>query len=186
MNSKTILYIAMSMDGFISSENDNIDFLNPYQIEGEDYGYQTFIDSVSHILVGRRTFEVVQAMGFQYHPDKTVYVATRSNAKSNNKNLIFYNGKLESLISQIKSTSASNIYCDGGAELANSLISKGLIDEIILSIIPVKLKTGIVLFENGRIPSTFTQTHQFNYQNGLVQHHYQKNGYLIEDEQSTK
>ena len=43
---KTILYIAMSQDGFIAGENDNINFLNPYQIEGEDYGYGNFIKTI--------------------------------------------------------------------------------------------------------------------------------------------
>ena len=33
----------MSQDGFIAGENDNIDFLNAYQVEGEDYGYKSFI-----------------------------------------------------------------------------------------------------------------------------------------------
>jgi len=36
IQNKTTLYIAMSLDGFISGENDNLDFLNPYHVEGED------------------------------------------------------------------------------------------------------------------------------------------------------
>jgi hypothetical protein len=37
----------MSEDGFIAGENDNIDFLNEFQVEGEDYGYWSFIKTIS-------------------------------------------------------------------------------------------------------------------------------------------
>ena len=82
---KTILYIAMSEDGFIAGENDNIDFLNPYQVEGEDYGYKEFVNSVGHIIVGRKTYEMVIGMGYPYHTDKIVYVATSVARQSENK-----------------------------------------------------------------------------------------------------
>ena len=169
MKCKCILYIAMSTDGFIAGENDNLDFLNPYQMDGEDYGYKNFTDSVSHIIVGRKTFEVVQGMGFPYHSDKIVYVITNSTIHSNNKNIIFYNGDLASLIKEIQSSSQMNIYCDGGAVLANSLLANDLIDEIILSIIPITLKSGTLLFENGETPEQFIQHKQIDYTNGVIQ-----------------
>ncbi len=173
MSIKTILYIAMSEDGFIAGENDSIDFLNPYQIEGEDYGYNEFINSVGNIIVGRKTYEKVIGMGFPYHPDKTVYVATRSSIQSDNGNLIYYNGSFKSLISKLKSSQHKNIYCDGGAELAKSLIVEGLIDEIILSVIPVKLETGTLLFENGMVPDHFLLKKKQAFKTGLIQYYYE-------------
>lgn len=180
MKCKCILYIAMSMDGFIAGENDNLDFLNPYQMDGEDYGYKNFTDSVSHVLVGRKTFEVVQGMGFPYHPDKIVYVITNSTIHSKNKNIIFYNGDLASLINEIQSSSKMNIYCDGGAVLAKFLIANELIDEIILSIIPIALKSGTELFKNGETPVRFKQHKQINYPNGVIQKHYRDIGKITE------
>jgi len=46
MKARTVLYIAMSQDGFIAGENDNIDFLNAYQVD-EDYVYESFIITIS-------------------------------------------------------------------------------------------------------------------------------------------
>ena len=43
----------MSEDGFIAGENDSLDFLNKFQMEGEDYGYSDFIQSVEFVVVGR-------------------------------------------------------------------------------------------------------------------------------------
>ncbi len=173
MSNRTILYIAMSEDGFIAGENDNIDFLNPYQVEGEDYGYNEFINSVGNIIVGRKTYEKVIGMGFPYHPEKAVYVATRSSIQSGIENLIYYNGRFRSLISKLKSSQHKNIYCDGGAELAKSFIEEDLIDEIILSVIPVKLETGTLLFENGMVPDHFSLKKKQTFKTGLIQYSYE-------------
>jgi len=173
MSINTILYIAMSADGFIAGENNNIDFLNPYQIEGEDYGYNEFINSVGSIIVGRKTYENVIGMGFPYHPDKTVYVATKSSRQSETENLIYYYGSFKPLITKLKSSQHKNIYCDGGAELAKSLIAEDLIDEIIVSIIPVKLETGTLLFENGRVPDHFSLKKKQAFKTGLIQYSYE-------------
>ena len=172
MISKTILYTAISSDGFLAAENDNIDFLNPYQVEGEDYGYNAFINSVGAIIVGRITYEIVTGMGYPYHPDKNVYVATRSSTKTDRENLFFYNGDMKALINHLKSSQHKNIYCDGGATLAKSLLDEKLIDEIILSVIPIKLEKGKLLFDKGIIPNDFKQKSRKEYETGLIQYHY--------------
>ena len=56
MKTKVILYIAISEDGFIAGAGDNLDFLNTVQqVEGEDYGYAQFLNSIDVVLVGRKT-----------------------------------------------------------------------------------------------------------------------------------
>jgi dihydrofolate reductase len=173
MSCKTILYIAMSEDGFIAGENDNIDFLNPYQVENEDYGYKEFINSVGYILVGRRTYEKVIGMGYHYHTDKIVYVATRNLRQSENENLIYYNGSLKALLTKLKASQHTNIYCDGGAELAQSLIAENLIDQITLSIIPIKLENGTLLFDKGMVPHNFSLKKKREFKTRLVQFSYE-------------
>tara|TARA_B110000459_G_scaffold59629_1_gene66836 strand:- start:82 stop:336 length:255 start_codon:yes stop_codon:yes gene_type:complete len=75
MNNSLVLYIASSQDGFISGESDDLSFLKLVEIE--DYGYLKFINSVGHILVGRKTYDKVISMGFPYHENKNVYVISR-------------------------------------------------------------------------------------------------------------
>ena len=83
MNNNLVLYIASSQDGFISGESDDLSFLKLVEIEGEDYGYLKFINSVGPILVGRKTYDKVISMGFPYHENKNVYVISRD--KKNRK-----------------------------------------------------------------------------------------------------
>ena len=53
---KVVLFIATSLDGYIATENDSLDWL--YKVEGEgDNGYSEFYETVDTILMGRRTYD---------------------------------------------------------------------------------------------------------------------------------
>ena len=162
----------MSEDGFIAAEGDNIGFLNDYTAEGEDYGYGKFIKSVGAIIVGRCTYDKVKSMGFPYHEDKRVFVVTRTPKDSASENLMFYSGDLSQLVAKLKLENDGNIYCDGGAEVAKKMISEGLIDELILSVIPVSLGGGTELFHKGVVPVGFKLDSTKEFESGLIQKRY--------------
>lgn len=70
---KLILYIATSLDGYIANENDDLAFLDRVAEEGEDYGYAAFTETVDTVIMGRRTYDKVVAMGVpDPHPERTV------------------------------------------------------------------------------------------------------------------
>ena len=52
---KISLFIAMSLDGYISKPNDDLSFLKLVEKEGEDYGYAEFTAQIDTIIIGRRT-----------------------------------------------------------------------------------------------------------------------------------
>jgi dihydrofolate reductase len=56
---KVILYICMSLDGFIATEDDDISWLSLVEKEGEDYGYTEFSKSIDTYIVGRKTYDKV-------------------------------------------------------------------------------------------------------------------------------
>ena len=172
MKPKVILYISMSIDGYIAAENDNLDFLNKYQIPNEDYGYTAFMERVGCIIVGRRTYDKVLGMGYPYHEDKLVYVLTKANITTEKKNLIFFNQDIKSLIHSIQLEKDKVMYCDGGAQIAHLLLKENLIDEIIISIVPEVLRSGTELFMNGEIPSNFKLEAKLEFSSGLIQYHF--------------
>ena len=53
---KVILYIASSLDGYITKPNDDLSFLSIVQQDGEDYGYSDFVKSVDTVILGRKTY----------------------------------------------------------------------------------------------------------------------------------
>ena len=174
MNRKVFLYIATSLDGYIATKNENLDFLSLVEQEGEDYGYADFIKTVDTVIVGRKTYDKVLSMGFDFpHADKESYIITRT-PKPPIGNIQFYTENLEALILKLKEKDGQNIFVDGGAEIVNLMMKDNLIDVFCVSIIPVLLGDGIRLFQDNRPELQLKFVRSETFKSGLVQIWYQK------------
>ena len=92
---KVIIYIATSLDGFIAKPDGDIEYLNDMDREGEDYGYSDFIKTVDATIVGRKTYDKVLSMGYEFpHNDKDSYLITRTTRPSIGS-VKFYTGSLK-------------------------------------------------------------------------------------------
>jgi len=169
---KLILFISMSLDGYIATKDNSLEFLSVVEQEGEDYGYNDFITSVDTVIIGRKTYEKVIAMGYEYpHTDKDVYILSRT-AKPAIGNFKFYANNLSGLVNNLKKQLGKHIYCDGGAEVANELMKNNLIDEFIISVIPILLGDGIKLFKDNRPEQILELLSIKQFSKGLIQLHY--------------
>jgi dihydrofolate reductase len=172
MSRKIILYIATSLDGYIAKPNDNLDFLSIVNQKGEDYGYHKFIKSVDTILLGRRTYDwVMKQVPVFPHNDKTCYIISRTPMPNVSENLI-YTDQLIDLVLRLKQEKGKHVFIDGGAAIVNELLKEKLIDEFIISIIPVVVGNGIRLFEDGRPEQELELLSVTSFEKGLVQLHY--------------
>ena len=174
MSRKVILYISMSLDGFLADKNDDISWLSMIEKDGEDYGYEEFTKDVDCYLVGHKTYEVVKKLCGGVFPQAKqydCYVITRKERKAE-EGVTFYSGDILDLINQLKNNKGKNIYCDGGGQIVKLLMENNLIDEYIISIIPIVLGDGKRLF--------LGETERFNlkaisskqYDSGLIQLRY--------------
>jgi len=172
---KVVLYIAMSLDGYIAKPNDDLSFLSMVEKEGEDYGYLSFVENVDTVILGRKTYDwVKKEVGVFPHRDKETYVITRS-PKESQGNTKFYTQDLKTLINDLKVRQGKNIFIDGGAEVVNLLMKNTLIDEFIISIIPIFLGEGIRLFKAGTFSETSLKlVDSKSFEKGLVQLHYRR------------
>jgi dihydrofolate reductase len=164
----------MSLDGYIAKPQDDIGFLSAVEQQGQDYGYSDFLKSTDTVIMGRKTYDIIMSMGIEFpHSDKSSYVITRS-ARPATGTVRFYTGNLKSLVQELKSQKGKNIYCDGGAEIANELIRHDLIDEFIISVIPILVGTGIRLFKDDRPEQMLELIKAKTFDTGLVQLHYRR------------
>ncbi len=171
---KLILYIATSLDGYIAKPNDDLEFLSVVEQEGEDYGYSDFVKTVDAVIVGRKTYDKVISMGFDFpHADKDTYIITRT-PRPNIGSVKFYTDDLKSLIDKLKSENGKNIFCDGGAEIVNELLKDDLIDEFIISLIPILVGNGTKLFKDGRPEQKLKLVSTKQFDKGLTQIHYKR------------
>jgi dihydrofolate reductase len=142
------VYIATSLDGFIATNEGDLDWLdeipNP---EKNDFGFAEFISGIDAIVMGRKTFEKV--LSFEAWPyDKPVYVLSRKKLEipeSLQDKIIIINGRPKELVDQLKELGHQNLYIDGGVTI-QSFLEEDLIDEMIITRVPVVLGNGIPLF----------------------------------------
>lgn len=172
MGRKVILYIAASLDGFIAKPNDDLSFLELVQEEGQDYGYSEFVKTVDTVILGKRTYDWVMKQVPEFpHADKETFVITRT-ARPAVGRTNFYNGDLRELIQNLKGKTGKTIFVDGGAEVVNRFLEFKLIDEFIISVIPVLVGDGTRLFKDGKPEQELELLSAKSFAKGLVQLHY--------------
>ncbi|MCH5596760.1 dihydrofolate reductase family protein [Niabella ginsengisoli] len=173
---KMSLFIATSLDGYIAKPNDDLSFLKLVEKEGEDYGYTKFTNTIDSVIIGRRTYDyVLKEIGPSHYDNgqRDVYVITRTERPQVGRT-IFYTGNITELVKRLKSEKGKNIYCDGGAEVINELLKHDLIDELIISVIPVLLGNGTRLFKDGRPEQVLELIQVKTFDTGLTQLHYKR------------
>jgi dihydrofolate reductase len=169
---KIILYIATSLDGFIADINGGVDWL-PHpkdDAELEAVGYKDLMERIDTILMGSRSYKQILSFGDWGWQDKHTYVFTSGQLENDKPYIsIMYDSPLEFMAKLKDRKSDKEIWLLGGAELAKSFAQEGLIDEIILTIVPQTLGTGIPL---GLSFEKFDLTTEKSLTDGLVQKNY--------------
>jgi len=150
---KVSVFIATSLDSFISRKDGSIDWLMKFNETvpvGEDCGYKEFMSSIDLIVMGRNTFEQVLTFGEWPYKEKNLVVLS-SKLKlvpEHLKNIVTIEfEEPKNLLVKLSSHGYQNIYVDGGVTIQNFL-NEGLIDEITITTIPVILREGKPLFGN--------------------------------------
>ncbi len=159
---KVILYIAMSIDGYIADTNNAVSWLEGDGSDSAHLGtYEDFIKTIDTVILGNTTFaQIINELSPNcwVYSNKKTYVITRNNIadlqqiKTNNPILMnedihFYNSSLPKLIHTLKNEEGKDIWICGGAKVVNELIENSLIDIYHISIIPLLLGSGIKLFK---------------------------------------
>lgn len=152
---KASVYIATSLDGFIARENGDLDWLPGNEgcdIEVDpsdgDMGYQAFMDSVDVLVMGRGSFEKVLSFGAWPYGNKRVVVLSRQLTQLPDglpEAVQLMNGSPTEVVSKLAASGAHNLYIDGG-KVIQSFLNAGLIQELIITQIPVLIGSGIPLF----------------------------------------
>ncbi|TQR28434.1 dihydrofolate reductase [Lysinibacillus sphaericus] len=147
MSREIILFIATSLDGFIAKENDDLQWLEETEGEG-DAGYSDMYQSIDTIIMGKRTYDYVvdHIEPFPYS-DKKCYVFTTSRS-GKNEHVEFVNEEVVAFTKKLTEQDGSKIWMVGGAEILDAFMKEALIDEIIITMTPHLLGSGIPLFKD--------------------------------------
>lgn len=172
---KIKLFIAMTLDGYIATFDDSLDWL--MRVDGEgDNGYGDFMTDIDTVIMGRTTYDwVMNEMNGEYpYSEQTSYVYTHQQ-RENTKYVTYTAEPVAELGARLKAMSGKDIWIIGGGRLICDFLEAGLVDEMILTLTPVLLGKGIRLFPEGDYESEWrrVKTETFNQ---FVNVHYVKNG----------
>lgn len=172
-----IVYIGTSLDGYISAPDGGLDWLSYVPIpEGDDLGFSEFMDRVDAVVMGRKTFETVLDFGTEWHYPKPgiVLSSTLKSAPNEFANHIqFADGPPSEIVQLARKRGFENLYIDGGTTIQHFL-REGLIDELIITEIPLLLGGGNRLFGELDQPLGFELVDTKVLLNQLVRKHYQR------------
>lgn len=161
---RVILYIAMSLDGMIAGPNDDLSFLNDYDdFQLVKASYDDLMSQIDTILLGRKTYDfVMNHMQWPYDGLDT-FVFTRHPKPIEHG--IMTDQKPSEVLKTLQQKPGKDIWLIGGAELTQSFLSDGLVDEMVIAIIPKLLGDGIQLFKGSQ---SFWHVKDIKEEKGLI------------------
>jgi len=161
--SKVVLFFAMSLDGFIAGPD--ISSVHPMGIGGERLHRWMFenvspidmermrepAERVGAVIVGRRTYDVgIDLWGDTPYPVPTFVLTNEKRDLKQMKSaaFTFVNDGIGSALRQAQMAAGAKDIMLMGANTAQQFIQAGLVDEMILQIVPVLLGAGSRLFDH--------------------------------------
>ena len=143
------VFIATSLDGFIARTDGDIAWLDAYAGTSEDHGYEALMASVDGLIMGRATYEKVLTFGDWPYTKPVIVMSTSLSQRALPSHVA---GKVrlsaespQTIMDRLAQEGWRRAYIDGG-KLIQSFLRESLIDDMVITRIPVLLGTGIPLF----------------------------------------
>lgn len=177
MNKKNSVFIATSLDGYIADKNGGIEWLNSVpNPNNDDMGYVEFINEIDALVMGRTTFETVLGFDLDWPYEQPVFVLSnklKEIPESHKGKAFLVKGTLTEILNQIHEKGFNRLYVDGGTTIRNFL-KEDLIDEMVLTTIPILLGGGSSLFQELPNVLNFDLIGTKTYLNQITQSHYKR------------
>ena len=146
---KVILYIAMSLDGYIADRKGNVNWLAGQDDAGEQIDtYGAFINEVDTVVMGWNTYrQITTELSPEEWPYQglTTYVITHRRQPSS-ADIRFVQEEPCSLVRRLREEQGRAIWICGGSRIIQPLVREDLLDVYHISVIPTILGAGLPLF----------------------------------------
>jgi dihydrofolate reductase len=173
---KVTVFVGASVDGFIARPDGGLDWLP--EGGGEPHGYAELMAAVDAVVIGRNTFEKVLTLGpWHYGKKRVVVLSTRPLDLSAAEGGVVEQmaGTPAEIVERLAADGAKHLYVDGG-DTIQRFLRAGLVDQLVVTRVPVLIGEGIPLF--GALPHDVRLTHVStrSFPSGLVQSEYRIGG----------
>lgn len=146
---KVVFYGAISLDGFLSDENDSLQWLFETDL-AQTSTYESFEKQVDTVVMGYVTYQEAKKMvgDAPFYPGKNKIIFSRTQ-KEDLKDTKFIAGDIVDILDSLKKQAGETIWIVGGGNILKPLLEENMIDEYWIQIAPVLLRKGKRLFEEG-------------------------------------
>jgi dihydrofolate reductase len=148
-NGKVVVNRNMSLDGFIAGPGDAMDWIFDFSVQDE---FPEVMAATGAMLIGRRTYEVAKRMADGPHPPDydggAEFVLTHEPPDPPDPEVPFLTGDIgEAVATALRAAGGKNLEIIG-ADVAGQCLRRGLVDEILVYVLPVLLGDGIRFFSS--------------------------------------
>jgi dihydrofolate reductase len=165
----SVLYMSMSLDGFVAQRDEDPGPLHEWVFPGADGGdfdaavkrltgvnrqiYDEFM-STGAVVAGRGTFEPAGGWGGDHHDGVPIWILSRHQAPEwvQKWPLVHYVPDLADAMREAKTAAGDKDVLVHGAGIAQRAIPAGLLDEIEIHLVPVLFGEGRRLFDHLGLP----------------------------------
>lgn len=178
------MFVGTSVDGFIARPDGAVDFLGVAEpIEG-DMGFAAFMAGIDVMVMGRNTFDTVidmitadESIGWPYGQTPVMVMTSRplEIPPALTETVEATAADPVELLEMLADRGHEHAYIDGGLTV-QSFLRAGLVDELIVTDVPVLIGSGRALF--GELDSDIVLDHveTIVFENGCVQTRYELGG----------
>ena len=174
MAGKLTIYIAASLNNRIATVDGSVDWLDtiPHP-KGEDYGYYKFYETIDTTIMGYSTYAQVKGWDIPFpYKDKKNYVITSKSDLAIDPDVEFISNDHINFVERLKHSSKKDIWLVGGGKANTMLLNAGLVDELIIHIMPIILNGGIEIFEGEPNLNQLELLSSISYESGAVELRY--------------
>lgn len=132
--------VACSLDGFIASPDGSYDWIPA----DPDIDFPALLEQFDTLLMGRRTYEVLQAGGFTYPGQQMVVLSRTLDPRQHPDVTVLAENAVEE-VRAMRQGAGKDIWLFGGGEVFRLLLEQGLVDTVEPALVPVLLGSGIRL-----------------------------------------
>jgi dihydrofolate reductase len=152
-NGKVVVNRAMSLDGFIAGPDDAMGWIFDTLGGSIEEQFPEIMAATGAMLVGRRTYEVAKRMasepgqepGYDGGPE---FVLTHEPPDPPDPTVTFLTGDIGEVVATARSAAGGKNLEIIGADVAAQCLRRGLVDEILVYLLPVLLGDGIRFFSS--------------------------------------